>query len=34
VAKHGNWGIIMAIEKYQRDFTRIIHGMRDFKSWD
>ena len=27
VAKHGNWGIIMAIEKCQRDFTRIIHGM-------
>jgi hypothetical protein len=40
VAKHGNWGIIMAIEKCQRDFIRIIHGMffsaimRDFKSWD
>ena len=27
VAKHGNWGIIMAIEKCQMDFTRIIHGM-------
>ena len=27
VAKHGNWGIIIAIEKCQRDFTRIIHCM-------
>ncbi len=27
VAKHVNWGIILAIEKCQRDFTRIIHGM-------
>ena len=26
-ARHGNWGIIMAIEDYQRQFTRIIEGM-------
>ena len=26
-ARHGNWGIIMEIEDYQRQFTRIIEGM-------
>ena len=26
-ARHGNWGIIMGIEDYQRQFTRIIEGM-------
>ena len=26
-ARHGNWGIIMAIEDCQRQFTRIFEGM-------
>ena len=26
-ARHGDWGIIMEIEDYQRQFTRIIEGM-------
>ena len=25
--RHGNWGIIMAIEDCQRQFTRIFEGM-------